>query len=150
MKADRHSAILSIIAARPIATQQQLQQALLQRGICCTQGTLSRDIKELHLVKYPAGDGTLRYAAESSSAQQGRLQALNAFFRQGITGFQLVENMIVVKTLPGYASGVASYFDHLSLPDVLGTLAGNDTVLMVVADEKCARSLYNKEFKSLL
>lgn len=144
MKTDRQSAILSIIGDRPIQTQQQLQQALLEQGITCTQGTLSRDIKQLHLVKYPTADGRQRYAAASASATAEQLKKLAQVSRQGALSFRVAENLLVVKTLPGYASGVGSYLDQLKLEHVLGTLAGNDTVLVAMTDGRAAQELYRE------
>ncbi len=144
MKADRQSVILDIIESQPVETQQQLQQALLERGIFCAQGTLSRDIKQLHLVKYPGPDGKLRYTADAATVQADQMEKLTQFSRQGVVSFQTVENMIVVKTLPGFASGVGSYLDKLALPHVLGTLAGNDTVLVVMTDSRAAQALYRQ------
>lgn len=142
MKTDRQSVILSIIDTQPIQTQQQLQQALLEHGISCTQGTLSRDIKQLHLVKYPTADGKQRYTADTASAGTEQLKKLAQVSRQGAVSFKVVENLLVVKTLPGYASGVGSYLDKLKLAHVLGTLAGNDTVLVAMTDSRAAQALY--------
>lgn len=142
MKTDRQRVILDIIQTQSIETQQQLQQALLKRGISCAQGTLSRDIKQLHLVKYPGENGKLRYTADTAAARQGQMKKLTQVSRQGVVSFQVIENMIVVKTLPGFASGVGSYLDKLELAHVLGTLAGNDTVMVVLTDNRAAQALY--------
>ena len=143
-KNDRQRAILEIIGAQPVQTQQQLRRALAARGFACTQGTLSRDIKQLHLVKYPAGNGRLRYAADAAGAHGEQMEKLIRFSRQGVVSCKAAENLLVVKTLPGFAPGVGSYLDKLELPNVLGTLAGNDTVLVAMTDSKAAQALYRE------
>lgn len=141
MKNDRQRAIVDIIETQPIQTQQQLRRALAERGFSCTQGTLSRDIKQMHLVKYPAEDGKLRYAVDAADVHSEQMEKLTKFSRQGIVSCKAAENLIVVKTLPGFAPGVGSYLDKLELPGVLGTLAGNDTVLVAMTDSKAAQTL---------
>ena len=142
MKTDRQSVILSIIQDRPIQTQQQLLEALAERGISCTQGTLSRDIKQLHLVKFPMEDGKQRYTADTGAVSSEQLKKLTQISRQGVVSFKLAENLIIVKTLPGFASGVGSYLDKLNLEHVLVTLARHDTVLIAMTDSRTAQALY--------
>lgn len=131
MKTDRQKAILDIISCAEIETQKQLQDALAQRGYPCTQATLSRDIKELHLLKQRAGNFRLRYVQEASDCDPAQMQKLFRVSHHGIVSFDVAENLIVIKTLPGLASGVCSYIDELQLAQLVGSIAGNDTVLLV-------------------
>ena len=96
----------------------------------------------MHLVKYPAGNGRLRYAADAAGAHGEQMEKLTRFSRQGVVSCKAAENLLVVKTLPGFAPGVGSYLDKLELPNVLGTLAGNDTVLVAMTDSRAAQALY--------
>lgn len=132
MKTDRQKAILDLISSHTIATQKQLQEALVKEGYPCTQATLSRDIKELHLQKQRIGNDELRYIQEIPGYNEAQMQKLFRVSQHGILSYDVVGNLIVIKTLPGLASGVGSYIDELQMAQVVGSLAGNDTVLLVV------------------
>ena len=87
-------------------------------------------------------DGKQRYTADTGAVSSEQLKKLTQISRQGVVSFKLAENLIIVKTLPGFASGVGSYLDKLNLEHVLGTLAGNDTVLIAMTDSRTAQALY--------
>ena len=140
MKNDRQSRILEIIEREPIDTQEQLQQRLQEEGITCTQATISRDIKQLHLIKEPIGQGKYRYAV---SVQRNRLNVadkLRTIFRESIVSVDYAQNIVVIKTMAGLANAAAASLDSMSIPYMVGSLAGDDTALLVMRDTESARS----------
>ena len=140
MKNDRQSRILEIIEREPIDTQEQLQQRLQEQGITCTQATISRDIKQLHLIKEPIGQGKFRYAV---SVQRNRLNVadkLRTIFRESIVSVDYAQNIVVIKTMAGLANAAAAALDGMSIPYMVGSLAGDDTALLVMRDTESARS----------
>ena len=139
MKNDRQSRILEIIEREPIDTQEQLQQRLLEQGITCTQATISRDIKQLHLIKEPIGQGKYRYAV---SVQRNRLNVadkLRTIFRESIISVDYAQNIVVIKTMAGLANAAAAALDSMSIPYMVGSLAGDDTAMLVMRDTESAR-----------
>ena len=138
MKNERQAKILEIIKAEPIETQEQLQQALSEMGIACTQATISRDIKEMRIVKELTSLGTYRYttaAKEVPSTFSGRL---NTIFRECVTRYDYAQNIVVIHTMPGLAGAAASAIDAMNLSVIVGTLAGDDTVMVVMRDTNAA------------
>jgi transcriptional regulator of arginine metabolism len=134
-RAVREQAILDIIRHRPVATQLELVAALGERGIVATQATVSRDIQQLGLVKVPLGDGGHRYDrpaaldAAPSAARHALAEAM-----QVVTGLAPGEALLVVRTLPGRAAAVAIALDDAAPDGLVGTVAGDDTVLVVARD----------------
>ncbi len=149
MKAQRQAKIMEIISNRNVETQEQLLQELQDAGFRSTQATISRDIKELRIVKEMTSFGTYRYAAAENEARNGFSGKLNTIFRQCITSYDYAQNMVVIRTLPGLAPAAASAVDAMSLSVVLGTLAGDDTVFIVMRDSNAAAAFCG-EIKSLL
>lgn len=140
MKNDRQSKILEIIEREPIDTQEQLQQRLQEQGNTCTQATISRDIKQLHLIKEPMGQGKYRYAV---SVQRNRLNVadkLRTIFRESIVSVDYAQNIVVIKTMAGLANAAAAALDSMSIPYMVGSLAGDDTAMLVMRDTDSARS----------
>ena len=148
MKRLRHAKIKAILEQRVILTQEELTEALLQEGIKATQATVSRDIKELMLVKTPLGDGRYRYAyvPEQNQLSQNRLERT---FQDCLVSIDYSLNMIVMKTLPGMAQAVAYNIDYLKWPNVLGTVAGDDTIFILLKSADDAPSITEK-FQSFL
>ena len=149
MKSQRQAKIMEIIANRNVETQEQLQKELLEAGFRCTQATISRDIKDLHIVKELTSFGTYRYTAaveEMPGTFSGRL---NTIFRECITKFDYAQNMVVIHTLPGLASAAASAIDSMNMSVVMGTIAGDDTVFIVMRDSNSAATFCG-EIKNLL
>lgn len=132
MREKRLDVIRSIISQEIIETQDELAEALRNRHIRVTQATVSRDIKELMLIKVPTGDGRYRYALPSDSSYVFTKDRMVRVFRDTIVGCDYSENILVVKTLPGGASTVASALDSCNWPEIVGTVAGDDTILAVV------------------
>lgn len=140
MKNDRQIRILEIIEQEPIDTQEQLQQRLLEQGISCTQATISRDIKQLHLIKEPIGQGKYRYAVSVQRNKLNVADKLRTIFRESIVSVDYAQNLVVVKTMSGLANAAAAALDSMNIPYVVGTLAGDDTALLVMRDTESARS----------
>lgn len=131
MKARRQAKILELIKTSVIETQEELAEALGRQGIPVTQATVSRDIKELQLNKVPAGDGRYRYAIPEEMPS-GSWDKRRRIFQESVLSIDYSANIVAIKSLPGTASGVASAIDHLGWPEMIGTVAGDDTVLVVV------------------
>ena len=142
MKSKRQKEILRIISEINVETQDQLLNELRGCGIQATQATISRDIKELHLVKVPAGNGMYRYAQVARKHDDDLSDRLQTIFRHGVTSFDRAQNIVVVKTMPGLASAAAAALDGMNIEDLVGSLAGDDTALLIMrsneaADEFC-------------
>lgn len=149
MKAKRQAMILEIVSTRDVQTQDQLLEALQQAGFACTQATISRDIKELRIVKEMTKFGTYRYASSSKEVSGTFSNRLNTIFRECITGYDYAQNMVVIHTLPGLAGAAASAVDSMQMHFVLGTIAGDDTVLIIMRDNNAAAAFCG-EIKNLL
>ena len=149
MKAKRQAKIMEIISNTDLETQEQLLQALQEAGFSCTQATISRDIKELRIVKELTGFGTYRYTTAAKEVPSGFAGRLNTIFRECVTSFDYAQNIVVIHTLPGLANGAASALDAMSLTVVLGTIAGDDTVFVVMRDTNAAAAFCG-EIKGLL
>jgi transcriptional regulator of arginine metabolism len=128
-RAERQELILSVIQEKPIHTQQELLAELGRRGLRLTQATLSRELKSLGVAKGPDGRGGYRYLAGVSTGE-GLLAAMASF----VTGVARAENLLVVKTSRGNASGVGEAIDRESWSEILGSIAGDDTILLICPD----------------
>ncbi|MBE6917549.1 MAG: arginine repressor [Ruminococcaceae bacterium] len=149
MKAQRQAKIVEIISNKNVETQEQLLAELQEAGFHSTQATISRDIKELRIIKELTSFGTYRYTVSSSDVSTSFSGRLNMIFRECITNFDYAQNILVIHTLPGLASAAASAIDAMSMSVVLGTLAGDDTVFVVMRDNNAAAAFCG-EIKSLL
>ena len=132
MKSKRHAIIKDIIETQEVETQEELAEALRSRDIKVTQATVSRDIKEMMLFKVPTESGRYRYAAPQQENLAFTKNRLARLLKDNVTGVDSSENLIVVKTLPGSASLVAAGLDQSQWPEVIGTIAGDDNILVVV------------------
>ena len=149
MKSQRQAKIMEIISNRNVETQEQLLEGLMQAGFRCTQATISRDIKELRIVKELTSFGTYRYTAATDEISGTFSSRLNTIFRQCITNFDYAQNLIVIHTLPGLASAAASAIDAMNMSVVLGSIAGDDTVFVVMRDTNAAAAFCG-EIRNLL
>jgi len=143
-KAYRQSQILKLIRQRPIHTQQDLADALHSLKIAATQVTLSRDIHDLGLVKTPAGYAQV--AGEPAAAPGPDVETLA---RELLLDVRLAQNLLVLKTPPANANALAAALDRADWPEVTGTIAGDDTVLVVAPDKKTAELLQERFLKLL-
>lgn len=144
MKALRHIKIREIISAKEIETQDELVEELKQAGYNVTQATVSRDIKELQLVKVPTAKGTYKYSMPSEDKMFNPLKKLKRTLQESFVAIDRSENLIVIKTLPGNAHAVASLLDHLDWEEILGTLAGDDTILIICRSKEKAPELLQR------
>ena len=141
MKAERQKAILQLVRTRAIFTQEELTQALAEAGFSAAQATVSRDIRELRLTKEPTNSGQ-KYATPSKDDEHGH--ALNRIFRDGLVSIDYAGNMLVLRTISGMAMAVALALDNMDLPEILGSVAGDDVVMSVVRSEQQAATLAQK------
>lgn len=141
MKNDRQEKILAIISEESIETQEQLIHRLRERGIPSTQATISRDIKQLHLVKEPYGGGKYRYAVSAQKAKISFADRLQIILRESIVDVDYAQSIVVLRTLPGLANAAASAFDGMDMPSKVGTLAGDDTVMIIMRSNEAAKEL---------
>ena len=125
----RRSLILKLVSERPVGSQRQLGELLKQSGVSATQATLSRDIRELRLVKAADGEGGLRYMRALPHRAGAGLAAGPV-----VTGMDHSGNLLVIHTLPGFAQSTAAAIDGLGWTEVLGTVGGDDTVMVVLAE----------------
>ena len=140
MKTDRQSMILEIIEKEDVDTQEQLQQRLQEQGVRCTQATISRDIKQLHLIKEPVGQGRYRYTVSSQRNRLNVADKLRTIFRESIISVDFAQNIVVVKTMAGLANAAAAALDGMNVPYMVGTLAGDDTAFLLMRDTESART----------
>ena len=140
LKNDRQNRILEIIERENVETQEQLQQRLQEQGVICTQATISRDIKQLHLVKEPAGQGRYRYTVSSQRSRLNVADKLRGIFRESIVSIDNAQNIVVIKTMAGLANAAAAAVDSMNVPYMVGSLAGDDTAFLVMRDTESAKS----------
>lgn len=135
-KTFRHGQILKVVRGRSVYTQEELARALKESGIDATQVTLSRDMRELGLVKTPDG-----YRELEPETQGTQLAALAAEFLRDV---RIAQNQVVLKTSPGHANSVAVALDDEEWPEVVGTVAGDDTIIVVCPDGETAETVKMK------
>jgi len=146
-KRKRQAAILELVEERPVGSQEELRGFLREQGWDVTQSTLSRDLRELRLARVPTPDG-VRYAMADGALSSAARPALDALLPQLLTRVDGVGELIVIRTLPGGAQPVASALDGESWPDVLGTVGGDDTIL-VVCRSSTARERIERRLRKL-
>ena len=149
MKNDRQNKILEIITQENIETQEELLNRLLESGIKSTQATISRDIKQMHLIKEPAGQGLYNYAVSDNRTRLNFAEKLRTIFRASITSIESAENIVVVKTMPGLASAACAALDDMDVNFMLGSLAGDDTAFLVMKNTESAVN-FAKEIRDML
>jgi len=130
MKGKRHIKIREIITEREIETQDDLVDALRAAGYTVTQATVSRDIKEMQLVKVPLADGRYKYSLPSDQRYNPALKLKRALIDY-FGSIDHTDNLVVLKSLPGTASTIAELIDNLNWPDVMGTISGDNTTLII-------------------
>ena len=149
MKSQRQAKIMEIISTQNVETQEQLLAALQKEGFRGTQATISRDIKELRIVKELTNLGTYRYTTSSDELSSSFTSRLNTIFRECVIGYDYAQNIIVIRTLPGLASAAGSAIDAMNISPVVGSLAGDDTVMIVMRDSNAAAAFCG-ELKNLI
>ena len=149
MKSSWQEMILEIIEKEPIETQNQLMEALARAGVKSTQATLSRDIRDLHLVKELTPDGSYRYAAGSKDGVFDHNSRLKKIFRESVVDYAVAQNIIVIKTLPGLANAACSTLDGMNIPHLVGSIAGDDTAFLAMKDNTAAEHFCSEIEKML-
>ena len=149
MKSQRQAKIMEIISTRNVETQEQLLELLREAGYHSTQATISRDIKKLRIVKELTSMGTYRYTTSQGEVTGSFSSRLNTIFRECVTGLDYAQNIVVIHTLPGLASAAGSAIDAMNLSVILGCLAGDDTVMVVMRDNNAAAAFCG-EIKNLV
>lgn len=149
MKSKRQQEILRIIEDRDVETQDQLLSELKSRGMQATQATISRDIKELHLVKELTGYGTYKYAVSERKASLNHAGRLRTIFKEGVTSFDLAQNIVVLRTMPGLASAACAAIDGMEIANLVGSLAGDDTAILIMRTNEAAQEFCNEIHKML-
>ena len=149
MKNNRQSMILEIISQENIETQEQLLARLQEKGITSTQATISRDIKQMHLIKEPVGQGVYKYAVSNNRTKLNVAEKLRTIFRESITSIAAAQNIVVIKTMPGLASAACSALDNMEITYMVGSLAGDDTAFLLMRDSESA-AMFCEELKSML
>ena len=149
MKAQRQAKILEIIASGEVQTQEEILEQLRALDYNCTQATISRDMKELRIVKKLASDGSYRYATSMNELSDTFTSRLNTIFRECVISFEAAQNIVVIKTLPGLANAACSTVDGMEIDGVVGTLAGDDTGILIMRDSVSALAFCD-EIKTML
>ncbi len=138
MKKDRQQKILELIERYDIGTQEMLMEKLSAEGVYATQTTLSRDIRQLKLVKSMNGQGVYRYVRPSTDARTV-VPTISSSMTDAIRKMQAAGNLIVVKTISGMANAIAVCLEGLELDEIVGSVAGDDTILIVLPNEESAQ-----------
>jgi transcriptional regulator of arginine metabolism len=143
MKTKRHSLILELINFKDIETQEELTKELKNKGIDVTQATVSRDIKDLKLIKVLNENGNYKYASISHVENALAYKLLN-IFSQTVLSVENVENFLVIKTISGSGSAAAEAIDSLNLDGIAGTIAGDNTIFVLVRTVDKAQELVQR------
>lgn len=148
MKSMRHNLILEIIESKDIETQEELAEELKRRSIKVTQATVSRDIKELRLVKALADGGKYKYATVER-AEKGMSDRFIRILSESVMSIESAGNLMVIKTISASASAASEAIDSMKWPEVLGTIAGDNTILVIARSESVVETL-RQRFDALI
>ena len=138
MKRERQTAILRIISTTDVETQNQLIEELAKLGVESTQATVSRDVKDLHLIKELTALGSYRYVTRAKPDILNHEARLRSIFRESVISFAFAQNIVVIKTLPGLAPAACSAIDGMGIKSIVGTIAGDDTGFLAMHDMDAA------------
>lgn len=144
MKGIRQYKIKEIITKNTIETQEELVEALRDAGLQVTQATVSRDMKELMLIKVPAGDGRYKYSLPQDQQRQNPINKLKRALIDHFTHIDFTENLVVMKCLPGTANAICALIDNMEWPEVMGTICGDDTILIICRTKEKSSELVEK------
>ena len=131
MKSERQAKILDLIVKKEIGTQEELTIELEKAGFVATQATISRDIREMKLTKVAMSDGKLRYVAYRKT-EEDLMEKYTRIFKDGFISMDNAQNMLVIRTVSGMAMALAAALDHMELPEIVGSIAGDDTIMCAV------------------
>lgn len=145
MKLDRQSIIMEIIQKQDIETQNQLLEALAERGIKSTQATLSRDIRDLNLIKEVSPNGKSRYTAAPVKGPALDVELkLKTILKESTISYDIAQNLVVIRTIPGLGPAAGSALDSMAIEGLIGTIAGDDTLLLIFKDNNFAQMLFHE------
>lgn len=144
MKINRHEKILEIIKLKDIDTQEELAHELRENGFNVTQATVSRDIKNLQLLKVLTRKGTYKYVSPQKNNMTNSSDKLVSVFSHTVVGVEQIDNFVVVKTLSGSASAAAEALDVLGLNEIAGTIAGDNTIFILARSTEMAETIVEK------
>lgn len=144
MKSKRQRKIRELIEEMVMETQEQLVDELKRQGFEVTQATVSRDIKELGLVKVPAGINSFRYALPHKLSIGNAYERLQRMFEDAVNAIDYSENLILIRTMPGTAMAVASLLDNLGWKEIIGTVAGDDTILVIAKPKEAVQDIIER------
>jgi transcriptional regulator of arginine metabolism len=136
--------VLEIIRGKPIETQEDLAASLQKEGFEVTQATVSRDIKELGITKTPTGSGRYRYVVPKERAFEDSERRMRRLLKDSVISIDFSENLLVIRTLTGNAHAVAAVIDNMGIPEIVGTIAGDDTILIVVKPKSAVISVMER------
>lgn len=148
MKGQRHVKIREILTNREIETQDELVEALRNAGFNVTQATVSRDIKELHLVKTPLDNGRYKYSLPTEQ-RFNPLSRLKRVLGDHFVHIDYTENLVVMKSMPGTANAIGALLDSLEWPEVMGTICGDDTILMICRTKEQSKEIVDRVLSML-
>ena len=148
MKSRRHAKILDIISEYPIETQDELLTRLKDEGYKATQATISRDIKDLRLVKTLGSDGKYRYVSAAKNSTDIRSN-FSSLFASSVNSIDFAQNIVVIKTLSGMAQAVCAALDAMHLYEIVGTIAGDDTIMCAIRSVEDTKNLMSKLYDIL-
>ena len=149
MKVNRHAKIIELINMYQIETQEELATYLNQEGFKVTQATVSRDIRDLKLTKIPAEDGKQRYAVHQNVGSTMNDKYIRVL-RDGYVSMDMAQNILVVKTVAGMAMAVAAAIDAMQWNEVVGTIAGDDTIMCAIRTDEDTIKVMDKISKIVL
>ncbi|WP_440895808.1 transcriptional regulator AhrC/ArgR [Amphibacillus sp. Q70] len=147
-KGQRHIKIREYIASHDVETQDDLVDILRSEGYNVTQATISRDIKELHLIKVPMEDGRYKYSLPADR-RFNPLEKLKRLMQDAFISLDRATHFLILKTLPGNANALGALIDHLEWDEILGTICGDDTILIICKDEAVTEKI-EKDFLKML
>jgi transcriptional regulator of arginine metabolism len=148
-KKARQQALRKIVLAEGVGNQQRLLESMVKKGFSTTQATISRDLQEMGFVKIRVGPGEYKYELLDKASEEVIWERLRLLFHNFVVDVRGTKNLVLIKTSPGNANGVASLIDSLARPEVLGTVAGDDTILVVVDTDR-NRAKVESAFRRLL
>lgn len=149
MKFQRQAAIIDLISNYEIDTQEELTARLREKGFNSTQATVSRDIKELRLIKIASSHGGYRYSVAESEQDSGFAPRMRNIFRECVIKVDVAQNLVVLKTITGMANAAAAALDSMKIGNVVGTIAGDDNVLIILKDNETARRFFEETHEML-
>lgn len=144
MKFQRQAAIIDLISNHEIDTQEELTARLREMGFHSTQATISRDIKELRLIKIASSNGGYKYSIAESEQDSGFVPRVRNIFRECVIKVDVAQNLVVIKTITGMANAAAFALDTMKIGEIVGTIAGDDNVLIILRDNESAENFFEQ------